>query len=141
MRAGRTVASLTVGVVAGITVATLVGIPLLRGPAGLVSLLSNAFTFWGFVLGGFTAVASFGIAFAILNRRNPRTARWGRRIAGLTLAVFAAATMWWIYAVGAPSLWTLEGLWMYPLVLLTSLLAIALLRPRRSRGFWDEPPA
>lgn len=123
----------------GLTVASLVGIPYLVGPWSLPALLSNALTFWGLVLGGFTALVTTGLTFAVLNRRDRRKSRWGRVIAGVGLAVFtlgafSIAPMWWFPP------FSLEGLWIYPLEILTAVGAVVLLLPRRSRGVWDEPP-
>lgn len=128
------------GIVAGLTVASLIGIPQLVGPWSILKLIYNAFTFWGILFGAFAAVVSASLAFAILNRREPRTARWGRIIAGVTLGVFAAATIQWIVMWGF-SPFSLEGLWIYPLAIVTTVGSIVLLRPRRARGVWGEPPA
>jgi hypothetical protein len=137
MQGKKIVASLAVGLAAGLTVASLVGIPYLAGPASIPALLSNAFTFWGVFFGIFTALLAAGIVFAILNRRERTLSRWGRWIAGVTLVVFAVATLWWV-AMWGFSPFSLEGLWIYPLAIATAAGAIALLKPRRPR-MWDEP--
>lgn len=123
----------------GLTVASLVGIPQLVGPSSVGALLANAFSFWGLVLGGFAALATAGISFALLSRRDGKASRWGRTLAGLTLAVFAVGTLLFGAPWGFPSPFSLEGLWFYPLVLATTVGAVLLLRRRRP-GFWDTPP-
>lgn len=138
MQARRVALSLVVGAVVGFVVAGLVGIPRLVGPASLVSFLSNAFTFWGLVFGTVAAVVTAGVTFAILNRRDRKVSRWGRIVAAVALAVLAAGTWWWIVMWSAP-LFTLEGLWLYPLAIASTAAAVTLLRPRRP-GAWDEPP-
>lgn len=139
MRARRVAASVAVGAVAGLIVAGLVGIPRLAGPANVAAFISNAFTFWGVVLGGFAAPVAAGLTFAILNRRDRKTSRWGRVVAGAALAVFAAATVWWI-AMWGFSPFSLEGSWLYALAIVTGIGSLLLLRPRRPSQ-WDEPPS
>jgi uncharacterized membrane protein YcjF (UPF0283 family) len=134
----RVVVSLIVGVVVGLVVASLVGIPRLTGPASIAALISNAFTFWGLVMGAFAGAVGMGLVFAVLNRRDRNTSRWGRRLAGATLALFAAGTISWIATWGF-SPFSLEGLWIYPLAIMTTIGSVILLRPRRP-GAWDEPP-
>lgn len=66
-----------------------------------------------------------------------KTSRWGRMIAGVALGVFAAATIMWIGMWGF-SPFSLEGMWIYPLAIVT-MIGSVMLRPRRA-GPWDEPP-
>lgn len=138
MRASRVAASLASGLLVGLGVASLVGVPHLVGAASIPALISNAFTFWGLLFGGFAAVVAAGLTFAILNRNRRRVAFVGRAVAGVALAVFAAATISLIATWGF-SPFTLEGMWIYPLAIATTIGAIVLLRPRRSPGIWDEP--
>jgi hypothetical protein len=138
MRTRRAITSVVVGATVGLTVASLVGIPRLVGPASIPALVSNAFTFWGLLLGAFAGVTATGLTFGILNLRDRKASRWGRVIAGVTLGVFAAATIWWIGMWGF-SPFSLEGLWIYPLAIVTTVGSVILLRPRRAR-LWDEPP-
>lgn len=139
MQARRTLVSLVVGAVVGLVVAGLVGIPRLAGPWNVSSFVSNALTFWGLVFGTFAALATAGVTFALLTRRDRKTARWGRIVAGVVLAVFAAGTWWWIVMWGF-SPFTLEGLWIYPLAIVATLGSLLLLRQRRPNA-WDQPPA
>ena len=134
----RTGLSLAIGAIAGLVVAGLIGVPRLVGPATLDSFVSNAFTFWGVLVGSFVAVATAGVIFAFLSRGDRKRSRWGRVVAGLALGGFAAGTILFI-ATWAPSPFSLEGLWMYPLALTTTVGAVMLLRRRRP-GAWDEPP-
>jgi hypothetical protein len=140
MRKDRAAVSLAEGAVVGLTVASLVGIPQLVGPWSIGALLGNAFSFWGLVLGGFAAVTTAGISFALLNRRDRKASRRGRTLAGITLAVFAVGTVVFGTPYGFPSPLTLEGLWFYPLVLATTAAAVLLLRRKRP-NFWDQPPS
>lgn len=137
------------GAAAGLTVSTLIGIPFLRGPAGLASLLENAFTFWGIFFGSFTAAGTFGLALMVLNRRTRGLARFGRALVILTLGVLGVLTWWWIAMWGFFSPFTLEGMWIYPLAMIPSALAIwMILAPRRMRKLrasgridWTQPPS
>jgi hypothetical protein len=130
--------SIAVGLLTGLFVASLIGIPRLIGPASVEALLANAFTFWAVLFGTFAALIGTGLVFALLARREPRRSRWGRRIAGLTLGLLALATILWIL-MWRSSLWTLEGLWIYSLAIVATACSVALLWPR-GRGVWEEPP-
>jgi hypothetical protein len=130
--------SIVLGLLTGLLVASLIGIPKLIGPASMQAFLANAFTFWGVLFGTFAALVGAGLVFALLSRREPRPSKWGRRISGLALGLLAVATIWWILLWGF-SPWTLEGLWIYSLAVAASAGSFALLRPRR-KGAWDEPP-
>lgn len=138
MQARRAVVSLVVGGIVALVVAGFVGIPQLVGPANIGSFIANSFTFWGLLFGAFAGVATAGVTFAILNRADRKTSRWGRLAAGITLALLAAGTWWWIVMWRA-SLFTLEGLWMYPLALAATLSSFILVRRRRPDA-WEEPP-
>jgi Kef-type K+ transport system membrane component KefB len=132
--------SLVVGVVVGLTIASLIGIPQLAGSWSIPKLVANAFSFWGILFGGFAAVISAGMTYALLNRRDRTRSRWGRIVAGLALALLAAATVLWIVAWGF-SPFTLEGMWIYPVEVTTAVGWFLLLRPQRAGSLWDEPRA
>ena len=119
---------------AGLTVSTLVGIPFLDGPAGIASLLENAFTFFGIFFGSFAAVGTFGLTLMVGNRRRRGLAQLGRALMILTFGVLGLLTWWYIAMWGFFSPFTLEGMWIYPLALIPSALAIWLIwAPRRAR--------
>jgi hypothetical protein len=130
--------SIAVGLLTGLFVASLIGIPRLIGPANVQAFLANAVTFWGVLFGTFAALVGAGLVFALLSRREPRRSKWGRRISGLALGLLSVATISWILMWGF-SPWTLEGLWIYSLAMAASAGSFVLLRPRR-KGVWDEPP-
>lgn len=137
MRLRAWVACIAVAAVSGVTVASLVGIPQLAGPASIPALLANAFTFWGIIFGVFAAALAGALTFALLNRRQRRASRAGRVIAGVVLAILAAATISWIAMWGVGP-WTLEGVWIYALAISAALASFVLIRPRRA-GPWDDP--
>lgn len=131
-------ASVSIGALVGVFVAALFGIPALSGPWSVAALLANAGTFWGGIFGGFAGLATTGLVFALLARRDRRASRWGRYLAALVLAVLSFATTMWIVMWGFTP-FTLEGMWIYPLAILPAVAAYLLLRRKRVR-FWDEPP-
>lgn len=132
VRLRRALASLFVGAMVGLTIASLVEIPRLVGPWNIRELVANAVNTWGIFFGGFAAVVSGGMTFALLNRRLPRASRWGRAIAGVALGALAILTMWIITAWGIPP-FSLEGMWIYPLAILPAIAAFALLRGGQQR--------
>lgn len=134
----RVVVSLIVGVELGMVVASLVGIPRLTGPASIAALISNAFTFWGLVMGAFAGAVGMGLVFAILNRRDRNTSRWGRRLAGATPGTVRCGDHFMDRDVGVLAVLS-RSLWIYPLAIMTTIASVILLRPRRP-GAWDEPP-
>jgi hypothetical protein len=137
MQAKQAFASLAIGATVGLTVASLVGIPQLVGPWSIPALLSNALSLWGVVFGGFAAVVTSGVTFAVLTRKDKKKSRWGRMVAGIALALFASGTILNIAMWGVPP-FTLVGAWMYPLAIVTAVGAIVMFLPwRRVR---DEPP-
>jgi hypothetical protein len=131
--------SIVLGLLMGLLVASLIGIPRLIGAASVEAFLANAFTFWGVLFGTFAALIGTGLVFALLARREPRRSKWGRRIAGLTLGLLALTTILWIL-MWRFSLWTLEGLWIYSLAIVATAGSVALLWPR-GRDVWVEPPS
>lgn len=132
------VVSISAGAVVGLSAACLMGIPRLVGPWTIPALISNAFSFWGFVVGAFAAVITATVTFAVLSRDSANPSRWARRFAGATFLLLAAGTWLWI-AGWRVSPFTLEGLWIYPLASASTASAVFFLRQRRS-GFWGEPP-
>ena len=93
-------------------------------------------TFWVALFGGFALLVVAGAAFAWLNRGHRRAA-WGRRFVGVVLAVFSVGTILWIVMWGFTP-FSLEGLWIYPLAIVTAVVSFILLRSRR-RSAWKQP--
>jgi hypothetical protein len=95
----------------------------------------NLTGFWGLLYGSFATVVSFGLALWFFSRRRSRASRMGHLIAALALGLFGLAVVWWIPVVGAPSLFSLEGSWIYPLAVIPLIGSAALVRSfRRSRA-------
>jgi hypothetical protein len=116
------------------------GIGLLIEVPVRVALEWQPFGFWGLFYGSVAAIVTFGIAFSVLSRRSPRAALVGRWIAGLCLGVFAYLIA---FATMGTPLFSLEGAWIYPLILVAVIGAILLLMPRRLKkpSIWDAPPS
>jgi hypothetical protein len=87
-------------------------------------------------------VPLFGAAW-VLYGGNTRARGAGRWLGFVTLAVVAATAFYWISFAGIVP-WSVTGLWIYPLGLLSLVGALMLVsprfRPRRSRDTWSQPP-
>ena len=103
-------------IVAGVVAALLAGSIL--EPTGTVIGL------WGAVCGIAAALLAF-VASWTLPGRPLRMSRAWRIVVAVALGLLATAAAWWVTMWGVPP-WTLEGAWMYAILLLAGTGSLAL---------------
>lgn len=100
--------------------------------AGSILKSAGSIGFWGAVCGVGVAVVAF-VASWTLPGRELRVGRTWRTVGAVTLGLLAVAAAWWITMWGFVP-WTLEGAWMYAILLLAGAGSVALsLTLRRDR--------
>lgn len=106
----RTPLALAVGLVAGTVTAVVVG-AVIYGNGEVGSL-----GFWAYVFGAAVAAVTFTSALALSHRGRRSTALYGL---ALVLGLIGLAAIWWNAMWGFPDLTSPEGLWMWPLMVLS----------------------
>lgn len=126
--ASRVVIATGVGALVGVTAAVATTRVLVIS-RGVIEPENQLIEPWGVVVGVITCLAATGISLVVVGKRVQR--RVGYAVVALAGGLLATGTWWFIDGWGVPP-WTLEGAWMWPLAVVSTVVAIvALIRALR----------